>query len=789
RAWTSGVPVDWSVVVDRGNRVELPTYPFQHQHFWPTGQAGRPADIGAAGLDLAGHPLLGALVELPDGDLLLTGRLSRHAQPWLADHTVQGAVLLPGTAFVELALRAGDEAGFDHVDDLTLATPLMLPARGGVQLQVLLSGAAFTIRSRPEGERAWTEHATGTLATGAPATDTGFDATVWPPSGARPLTVDGLHDTLAAAGLGYGPAFRGLRAAWQDDEHLYADVELPVDPQGYGLHPALLDAALHTLGLDTAAGNDHAAVPFAWQGVTLHATGATALRVRLTRDGDTVALTAADPQGAPVVAVDTLAVRPVRAAAEPLHLLDLTEVPLPGHTPESVAVVDTPGELSDVPAVVVAHVDGEGDLPASAHAATTRALTLLQEWLADDRYAASKLVLVTRPGDLAGAAVRGLVRSARSENPGRFALIECDGEVPVAALASAEPELVLRDGAAYAPRLVRAAGAGEPFAWPAQGTVLVTGGTSGLGAVVARHLAGRGVTDLVLASRRGPDAPGAAEFAADLGARVVACDVTDRDAVRELVASLPDLRAVVHSAGVLDDGVIGSLTPERLAAVLAPKVDAGWHLHEATADRDLDAFVLFSSVAGILGAAGQGNYAAGNTFLDALAEHRHERGLPATSLAWGPWARGMAGALSDADAQRIARSGLPVLTDEQGLSLFDAALAAGGPGYLTARLDLAAIRAHGDIPALLDGLIRQRTRRAPAATGATATGLAQRIAARGDSEARQMLLDLVRAQIARVLGHATADAVDPGKSFSDLGFDSLTAVELRNRLGEVTGLK
>ncbi|MPY60380.1 type I polyketide synthase [Streptomyces spongiae] len=338
-----------------------------------------------------------------------------------------------------------------------------------------------------------------------------------------------------------------------------------------------------------------------------------------------------------------------------------------------------------------------------------------------------------------------------------------------------------------------------PSPWVGEGTVLITGGTGGLGAEVARHLvAAHGVRDLLLVSRRGPDAPGAGELSAELtrlGARVAvaACDVSDRAALGAVIDGV-DLSGVVHAAGVLDDGLIADLTPDRLAKVVSAKAEAALHLHELTAERQLSAFVLFSSFAGVVGNAGQAAYSAANNVLDALAVVRRAQGLPAVSLAWGMWAtaNGMGGTQGEAELARMARQGFPALETGEGLALFDAALVVNEPVAVPVALRTSALAAvRESLPGILQGLVpaSDRRRRAADQAGAgVAGGLARKLAEFEPAEQERQLLDLVQTQVAAVLGHASAGAVDASRAFKDLGFDSLTAVDLRNRLGSATGV-
>jgi len=834
-AYVHGVEPDWHQVFagTGATAVEVPTYAFQRERYWMNAPA-RTGELAAVGLTAGEHPMLGAVLALPQsGGTVLTGRLSLETHPWLADHAVLGRVLVPGTAFVEMVLRAGREVGHDVLDELTLHTPLVLEERGEVRLQVLIEEAdgtghrAVSVHAQPEGGE-WVRHADGLLVD--ESRPGGFEAAVWPPEGAEEIEVGDVYDDLAVRGYDYGPAFQGLTAVWRRGDEVFAEValgpELAADADQFGLHPALLDAALHAVWygsfLDPARdGTDGPFLPFVWSGVSLSAAGASVLRVRMAPSGaDTVSIQLADAAGAPVASVEGLWLRRIPATGSGTpgeSLLRLDWSVLPAEPAQRVRWTLAQG-LADIPAdpgVVFLRCPAGPDL--DARQVTGAVLTAVQEWLADERFASATLALVTEgavaaePGEpvggLAQAGVWGLLRSARTENPGRFALVDVDAEPvswdAVAALVEREPQLAVRSGRMLVPRLLRAEvgdGAAPPAAF-GTGTVLVTGGTGTLGGVVARHLVtAHGVRRLVLVSRAGAGSPRGVELAAELtalGAEVVltACDTADRAALSRVLDDIPaeaPLTAVVHAAGVVDDGVLTDLSQRRLDTVLSPKMVAAWHLHELTRDLDLSAFVLFSSMSGLVGTAGQANYAAGNAYLDALAQHRRVRGLPGVSLAWGVWAErsAMTEQLTDVDLTRLARLGVSVISTEQGLAMLDAALGLDEPVLAAVALDLTLMRALADVPPLLRRLAgRGAVRRPPRLAAADSGSLPDRLAGLPEDGRYEFLLGLVGTQMAQVLEYPVGRQVDPDRAFNDLGVDSLAAVEFRMRLDDETGLR
>jgi nucleoside-diphosphate-sugar epimerase len=590
------------------------------------------------------------------------------------------------------------------------------------------------------------------------------------------------------------------------------------------------------------------------------------MRVHLTGEGEgELSLSAVDDAGLPVVSIGSLSVREVDIAritaadqGSQLLRLEWKQFPVPaaaGQPARSLGFLGADGvgltaalELvrpqvatyrslrsleaalrngEPVPDVVLVSCAGPDEGVPAAHSAAERALALVQEWLADERLADSRLFFITRGAvavragetvaDLANSVVWGLIRSAQSEHPGRFGLVdidEADGSVPglMAAIGAAEPQVAVRQGRLLRPRLRRCPSSAPremSGPWAKNGTIMITGGTGALGATVARHLAGRhGVRRLLLVSRRGAAAPGADELTAELAALgaevdIVSADVADRDAMLRVLAATPDdypLTAVLHCAGVLADATVASLTPARLHQVMRPKVDAAANLDELTRALPDCELLLFSSLSGLLGGAGQANYAAANSFLDALAHRRRAAGLRGMSLAWGLWTGGdgMAEALAAADLNRMARSGIAPLRAEDGLALLDASRARSEAVLVPVRLDEPGIRASRvALPAIMAGLAAQPADlRVPAMPGSgddgagdKGTGLRDALVRLSDAERERAITDFICVQAAAVLGHADAGEVAPDRDFIEMGFDSLTNLELSRRLAAAMGMR
>ncbi|MGA5291299.1 type I polyketide synthase [Streptomyces pseudogriseolus] len=860
---TSGLPVDWdALLLGSCPLVDLPTYAFERHRYWldpVVTPSGHRRD----------HPLLSTGVHLADSTTVMaTGRLSRRLQPWLADLATGGGTLVAGSVLTDLALHTGRALGAHHLVDLHVDVPLPLPATGETEVQTVTEAVdgedrwSFALYARPldpeadptDDPRPWTRHAHGTLARAQdeePDTNAAGTEGTWPPPGAVPVDPEELYGDFDALDMDAAHAVPPtLKAVWRRGDDIFAEVALDDDQEAdaarFAVHPALLDGAMVAL---TTLGHP-APWLLTWSGLTLHARAATSARVHIVpafgagaEAGAEIRLS--DGDGAPVLTARTVSVTPhdledVPADAQgrtgDLYTVTWTpagpaSLPEPAATtrltgPDDVLENASDGAYDDL--VVVPWYSADGDAgagegacpPADVHTSTAHALALLQRWLTDPRAAGSRLLLVTRRAvavtgdeavtDLAAAAVRGLVKSAQSENPGRFLLLDTDdapsdADITLAARLDHD-DLALRNGRILAPALTRTDTGREDTTsrtavarFDPDRTVLVTGGSGTVGAATARHLVVRhGVRHLLLATRRGPDAPGTAELIADLaslGARttVVSCDVADRDALADVIRAIPDdrpLGAVVHAAGLLDDGVVTSLTPARLSAVLRPKADAACHLRELTRDHGLSAFVLFSSAAATLAGPGQGNYVAANSFLDALAATMRAEGRPALSIAWGLWEADsfMTRDLTDATHHRATRNGIAALRTDDALALFDRALSHTGSTPVALRVDRAALRRVADhLPPLLRSLTGRPALRTAAAS-AQGTPASQGFAQLPEPKRRDALTDLVRTTLSTVLGHAPGTSIGLDLPFTRLGLDSLTALELRNSLSRETGL-
>ncbi|MEV6423377.1 type I polyketide synthase [Streptomyces sp. NPDC051662] len=827
--------VDWSAYFDGtgARRVDLPTYAFQHRRYWLDAPAGGAEALAGAGLAGTGHPLLTAAVPLPHtGGHLFSGSL-----PGTGEAAAVGDLL-------DLVLWAGGGLGCDRIAALDVDTALPDAPHAPLQLVVTAPdddgdrdfALHLGVGSGSTSEESWTRIASGVLGRAAarptPAPDsagaedelfaelalTEQEAADADRHGLHPRLLAGLTDLIAELTAGEPVHFAGVTR--------------------YATGATELRARLTRSGPDTVTVllSDPAGEPVL---------AVDQVRVRQGRSADRRAVTASAtaPDGlyrltwTPVTetAPEPGATWAVVGAATDALAKALADRGADVETHQDLASLDRAVDL------VVLAVDTErGDDPVESVRHTThRTLEQVKELLADGRLAGARFVFVTKaavaageagavgkagavgeptPVDPAQAAARGLLLSAQAEHPDRFVLADLGGRDAGAellaaavgtALAEDEPQLAVRDGRLLIPRLTRVTERPEPTTEPARasdapGTVLVTGASGGIGTEIVRHLAGaHGVRRLLLLSRKGPDDPRAAELVRELArsgaeATLVACDTADRTALAAVLADVPaehPVTAVVHIAGVVDDGVLTTLTPERVDTVLRPKVDAAQHLHELTAGLDLTHFVLFSSGVGTFGGAGQANYAAANAFLDALAHHRRAAGLPATSLAWGLWetAAGMSADLSDVDRRRLDRSGVLALTARQGLALFDAAWHSDAATLVPMGLDPAVLRrkaAESTLPAAFRGLVRTPLRRAAAAGARTAgESFAQTLAGQSESGRRKLLLELIQRHVATVLNYSADAPFDAKLPFRELGFDSLTAVELRNALIAATGVQ
>ncbi|MFI9804830.1 SDR family NAD(P)-dependent oxidoreductase [Streptomyces sp. NPDC052301] len=845
-----GRRIDWRRMVPDTTWADLPTYAWDSRRHWI---APEPGPDGPGLFDRAAHPLLGVQLQSADETRwTFRNEWSPATAAWLSGHTVFGRTVVSGTTLLELCRAALAVARPDDsadVTDLLLLAPLVLPATGTVEVsvEVVTAGPApeLTVHSRPRGQEAtnWTLHAT---ASAAGATEAAGQPPVWPEA-AEPAWSPETYERLSGLGLGYGPAFQGVREAVVTGAgELLARLSLPpvardlADP--YPVHPALLDAALHVAAVleGGAASDGRVLLPVAVGRAALPHAGADDLTVSVRRTGGgdtdlTLDVTLWDADGFPAGRLEGVRLRAASPAdlaggsGHGRHLYEVAWTSAPAPATEAPAgdwtVVGDPSD-PDV-AAALRGLEAAG-IPCSAMggdvlvrfwprpaedaepAAVARELVVaamaeLQTLLAQEQ-PPTRTVWVTRgavaagerdtvPG-LAQSALWGLARGARAEHPDLgLTLLDLHGGDPVAALLAAvthgdEPELAGRAGTLLVPRLVRARADGTDHArTPADGTVLITGGLGAVGRHIARLLAERGVPRLLLTSRRGADDPRAAEATAELTAlgaevEVAACDVADAAALAGLVGDVAgDLRGVVHCAGVLDDGVVAELTPERVARVLGPKADGAAHLHRLTADAQLDLFLLVSSAAGVVGNAGQANYAAANAFLDQLAHHRRALGLPAVSVSFGAWA-GEGLAAEHADLERMARLGHRALTPEQGRDLVELALRRSAPHLVAWALDLPRLResAGGSAGALWRSLLP-----APRTGRDGADALADRLARLPEAERADRVLDLVREEASRALGLRSAESVRPDQPLRELGMDSVTAVELRNRIGARLG--
>ncbi|CZS96970.1 uncharacterized protein RAG0_06078 [Rhynchosporium agropyri] len=770
-----GVKVDWKAVFadNTAGPIALPLYKFQRQRYWldlPQTESTK---------RLHGHPFIAKGAPLPDTNVIVfSGDISLNNHYWLTEHVMDGRILFPATAFAEMIVQAGSQIGYSFLTEMTLQNPMDLSLDGDVLVQIVSGESGegdqrtIDVFSRPRDrpvEEAWTQHATGLLAVSEGGSNVETpESRTWPVDGA--VHFDGAYHVLSQNGIKYGPSFQRVRRLWQNGSTITAELESLPATDRFLIHPALLDSAMHLVMLASPS-SQGLRVPFRLKGVQLWECHDRFLRVIVRHVNENeISVELRDRDGRLAARIDSVELRAMQTDGGNLYTFEWQPLSIISHK--------SPAHSGDM---VVRFLAIPDCTTADICNMIVRALEAIQQWSAEHAHTGCRLVLVTEEAttktpNLASAAAWGLFRSAQAEYGDRILLIDVDvtgQEVAVeSAITPGQIVVSIRKGASMVPRLLRVAAGSHKREMDIDGTVLITGGTGALGALFARHMVQKyRAKHLLLISRSGSHTSSAKKLYTDLiklGAHISieVCDVSNFDQLQHLIKHAnPPITVLIHSAGIVDDGMLDSLTPERVAQVLQPKT-AALHLHNLLPD--IQTFILFSSAAGILGNGGQGSYAAGNSFLDALARLRHSRSQSAISLAWGPWhiEAGMAGGLSN--------SGGPLLplTDKEGLALFDAAIQ-------TDESVLVPLRTRGQAP--LIGALRHQV----GETVSQSRFWCDQLASTSSAERIRILENLIECEVAKVLDYEEL----PDLPVIELGVDSFTGMLLRNRISILTGLK
>lgn len=893
KLYAQGKPLDWRKLLVQTQTVPLPTYPFQHRHYWLQAPPTQPTL--STGFFAVQHPFLQTGIDnAAQQSWIFTGQLDAAKQPWILEHLVEGVIAGSGAMTTEMMLSIGERIGCQRLEDLFLHTMLPLDASIPTDIQLHVGSAEadggraveayFHQLNDPQPHEyqmaRWKRYATCRLVPDVASSPEWPDLQNdnWPPANAREVDFSLIYGHLAAQGVLLGNAFKRLVNVWEHENGLYIEAMSPENHtelrEDFILHPTLLDAGMQAAlleQLNAGAENHQPRILFSLSGIRQYIKGAQRLRGHVVRkstepsasDYSEYALRLADDTGQAVATIDAIVLKPAGLQRRsplrpPFYYLKWREIEpnsssstskirwiVPQNTLRDrfsslIKEYDASNTYDDIQQILatfssqpdekIVFIAPNGDDSAEFidHSPTHSVLNTLQAWINDPRTTDVPLLVVTQGAiatnagenvpNLSQSPLWGLVRTAQLEHPGRFFLLDINEieNTPLPVInhaintSSHEPQLSLREGKILAPRLQKDAGDDDLAAYAhtdqqkhlcrnlnPDGTVLITGGTGGLGKVIAKHLVEHhGIRHLLLASRRGKAATGASALLkdlAELGAQVTiaACDIADMSAVASLLDAIPaehPLTAVIHSAGILDTATLKTMNAGQIDSVLQSKAVSAWCLHLLTRHHELAAFVLYSSAVGILAQKGQANYGAANTFLDALAHHRRHLGLPATSMAWGMWSERseMGKHLSDDDIQHIITTGLIPLSRPQGLAFLDSVIGTNvvnhPPLLIPARLNLEALREQSDSPLLAEVLPRRT-----ASTDSVSTS--QQIADMQEKGRLPYLLNMIIQYAGEVLSHPDPKSIRSDVEFITLGFDSLTSVEMGSRLSQALGVR